>query len=59
MTKEMEDKIIEKLRSKFEIDKVGFILACEEYRWNNELFNRICEMDEYKKARIIVKGCGG
>ena len=50
-----EKEIIRQLLSKYKGDNVGFILACENYRSDNELYQKIIESDEYKIARNNVK----
>lgn len=50
-----EKEIIRELLSKHKGDNVGFILACENYRSDNELYQKIINSDEYKIARNNVK----
>ena len=50
-----EKEIIRELLNKYKGDNVGFILACDNYRSYNELYQKIINTDEYKIARNNVK----
>lgn len=48
------DNILKELESKFKNDKVSLVLACEQYRSNIDIYNKITSSKLYKDARSKI-----
>ena len=47
-------EIMNTLKDKYKNDNVALILACENYRGDADLFNKLISTDIYKNARAKV-----